>query len=132
MVALFISLRGACPLTPCTLTLHRIALAVHSLCSHALAHRLDFVEAKGDGTVDLRFQSSAESAEVAARRTGGSSRHIDWVLVHHPEGCGTQLTVGTAAVITDQVESLSAGRRTKRYPSDHFPVAVEFWVHSKN
>lgn len=105
---------------------------MHSLSPHALAHRLEFVEAKGDGTVDLRFQNSVESAEAAARRTGGSSRHIDWVLVHNPDAYGTQLTVGTAAVITEQVESLSGGRRTLRYPSDHFPVAVDFWVHPSN
>ena len=90
--------------------------------------RLEFGDAKGDGTVDLRFQTSAESAREAADRTGGSANHIDWVLVHHPDACDTRLSVRTAEVITDQVTSLSSSGGTKRYPSDHYPVAVSFHV----
>eukprot|EP01043_Picozoa_sp_COSAG02_P005244 COSAG02_NODE_141_length_34311_cov_54.733135_14_plen_118_part_00 len=95
-------------------------------------HRLEFEEVKGDGTVDLRFHSSAESMEAAAHRTGGSARHIDWVLVHHPEACFTQLTVETAAVITDQVNNLSGSVDTLRYPSDHYPIAVNFRVEPRS
>ena len=90
--------------------------------------RLEFAEGKGDGTVDLRFQTSAESAREAADRTGGSARHIDWVLVHHPDACDTRLSVRTAEVITEQVTSLSSTGGTQRYPSDHYPVAVGFHV----
>lgn len=100
---------------------------------------LSFCEDKGDGTVDLRFRGSdEESASAAEERTGGSAQHIDWVLLAQPpDTCRTQLTPVAAAVITEQCESLASPAEaakaqmavgSTRYPSDHFPVAVEFRV----
>ena len=117
-------------IVPATTALNASAHGVSADCSNCvtLVHRLEFKEVKGDGTVDLRFQNSGESAEAAAHRTAGSANHIDWVLMHHPEACRTQLTVETVAVITDKVKSSSRSVATQRYPSDHYPIAVEFRV----
>ena len=96
--------------------------------------RLEFAEGMGDGTVDLRFQNSLETSHEAKVRTGGSAKHIDWVLVHHPKPklgdaiSRCRLIVQTAEVITKRVVSLSGNGRTKRYPSDHYPVAVGLQV----
>lgn len=123
LVLLFESLRCSVFFFVCSATIY--SKLVGTL---RIIPRLDFVEFTGDGTVDLRSQSSAESAEQSARRSGGSARHIDWVLVHHPEGCHARLDVSSATVITQQVENLSSNRVTQRYPSDHYPLAVNFRV----
>ena len=49
------------------------------------------------------------------------AQHIDWILVNEPEDHPVRLRPMTAAVITEALE-------TGRFPSDHFPVAVEFSV----
>ena len=73
---------------------------------------LAFEDGFGDGTVTF----SAREAD-----TPDGAQHIDWILVAEPEDHPVRLRPMTAAVITEALE-------TGRFPSDHFPVAVEFSV----
>eukprot|EP00933_Yihiella_yeosuensis_P008570 TRINITY_DN114089_c0_g1_i1.p1 TRINITY_DN114089_c0_g1~~TRINITY_DN114089_c0_g1_i1.p1 ORF type:complete len:432 (-),score=98.29 TRINITY_DN114089_c0_g1_i1:288-1583(-) len=79
---------------------------------------IDFAEEKGDGTVDLTTEDLTFD-----------SRHIDWLLWRDGTG-GKDRAVTTLQpvkyeVITDRLPN-------GRYPSDHYPVSVIFWVHTQS